>query len=580
MRLWPNNCYFSIIERNASSISAILNVEMHKVRKTLSKTNRFKALLASGYFPEELPPPFNTLQFAVKRESILKAWQAAATNYPKSSPEIYSLPNIKKVRRNLSIVNPVAQLFLAKIISENWVIIRKHLETSPYALQVPEINLDGGRAVPRPDFPFAGIKHNEISANYDYALISDISRFYGTLYTHTISWAFYGKAQSKRTMHTSAFQTSLGNSLDVAVRKGQDNQTIGIPVGPDTSRIISEIIAVSIDDLIQKKLKVTMNGAVRHVDDWYFGFDNFGDAENAVSTLAEASRVYEFELNSEKTKIIHSASTVDDLWPTDLREFKFLRGRVKQSKSIKHYFIKAFQYAQTLPEKNVLSYAVNRSKKIRVMKANWHEYETFLLKAARSNQTVISSVVQILVSYNSKSYELGKDRIKKLIDDLIRKNSPIAHHSEVAWSLFLAKALNINISDDVLGNISKLESSVCALLALDLQSKGLISRKLNTSLWRRSMNSAGLKSNMWLLAYEAHIKGWLAVSNNNYVDNDSYFSILKAKKVSFYDTEKNIVLIDKEKPIKRSSEFLDYLAKLDTSEIPEIRDAYGSTGYY
>ena len=153
---------------------------------------------------------------------------------------------------------------------------------------------------------------------------------------------------------------------------------------------------------------------------------------------------------------------------------------------------------------------------------------------------MISSVVQILISYNFKYFDLGKDRIKKLIDDLIRKNSPIAHHSEVAWALFLAKALNINIADDVLGNLSKLESSVCALLALDLRANGLVSQKLNTSFWRRSMDSDGLRSNMWLLAYEAHIKGWLDGRTSDYVDNDSYFSVLKAKKISFYDTLKKI----------------------------------------
>ena len=140
-----------------------------------------------------------------------------------------------------------------------------------------------------------------MSAKFEHALVSDVSRFYSTLYTHAIPWALHGKDWCKRNLHSSSFNTSLGNRLDVAVRKGQDNQTIGIPVGPDTSRILAEIIGVSIDQYVRENLGIDQTRAFRNIDDWYIGFDNAGEAEDAIATLATGCRTFELELNADKT---------------------------------------------------------------------------------------------------------------------------------------------------------------------------------------------------------------------------------------------------------------------------------------
>ena len=176
-------------------------------------------------------------------------------------------------------------------------------------------------------------------------------------------------------------------------------------------------------------------------------------------------------------------------------------------------------------------------------KENWRMYESFILKAARSNATVIPVVVQILTSYNHNGFDLDKGRITKLIDDLITKNAPLGHHAEVAWALFLAKALNLIISKGAAKAVSGLESAVCALLALDIRENGLIEGSLDTGLWEQSMVDQGLSSNMWLLAYEADLKGWLEGKPKDFVDQNQYFCILKKKKISFYDKDLQAVVV-------------------------------------
>jgi hypothetical protein len=533
----------------------------------MSKSSRLRALLANGYFPEELPPPFQTADFAKYRQSIGTAWGALQQDYPKSTPEVFSFPRQHGWRRDFSIVNPIAQYHLSKLISDNWIAIKAAINPS-FSAQKVALYEDGRRAVPKPDFELVRLRHAEVSALYDYVLVADISRFYGTLYTHAIPWALHTKAWCKTYLNTPPYNTALGARLDRAVRKGNDNQTIGIPIGPDTSRILSEIAASSVDRVLEQQLSIDDARAVRHVDDWYIGFDSLGEAESAMASLAAACRDLQLEIHPEKTRCLHIPRETPPPWSAALRSMIFAKWPVAQRRSIEHFFSEAFHFAAIYKQDNVLGYAVSRTRNLKVHADNWHTYETFLLRAARSNSTTLPHIVQILVSYNASGYTLDKPRIRKLIIDLIRNAAPMAFHAEVAWALFLAKGLGIALPASSLQPVCELESSVCALISLDLRSRGLVEGTLDTSLWEQSMNAAGLVSNMWLLSYEADIKGWL-VGTASHVTVHPYFRELKSRGVSFYDTARNVPHIKKAKPKPPSDELSKLLAIWSQTSAPQ-----------
>ncbi len=513
--------------------------------------DRLKALLERGYFPAELPPPFNTKDLAKHRAYVDTQWSTLG-DPPRTSYATYSFPRVRKLRRVLAITNPISQFYLCKLIAHNWPELSKHIRRSKCALAVLKISAQEDRAVSPPDFGLVALRRSEISARFDHTLVSDFSRFYGTLYTHAIAWALHGKIWCKNNLHSVTFKSSLGNRLDIAVRKGQDNQTIGIPVGPDTSRIISEVVAVAIDIKVQEALNLNQSRALRHVDDWYIGFDGAGEAEDAISAVAVASREFEIELNTEKTKTLNLVTTVEAVWPNEIRRFYFPPGKSPQQRALEHFFTIVFHHAAANPEENVIDFALKRTRGVSISRENWRLYETFLLKAARSNGTVLPGCIQVLVNYNFRGFPLDKDRISKLINDLIREHAPLGNTAEVSWALFLAKGLKLKIDKSAANLVSSLENPVCALLALDLKKRKLIGQ-LDTRLWRRSMNADGLKSGMWLLAYEADIKGWLIGTPPDFVDVHPFFSVLKSKKVSFYDEKKNVSGLTKRVPKKPSS---------------------------
>lgn len=543
----------------------------------MSKSERLKALLAVGYFPEELPPAFTTAEFAKYRRAIGDAWAALPNypRYPRTNPERFSIPKVTDWRRELAIVNPIAQYHVAKLIADDWQKIRKHLTSCSFGVEEVEINFDRDRAVPTPDFRLVSLRHSEISAIHNHALVADISRFYGTLYTHAIPWGLHGKAWAKANLNnTAVYAPSLGARLDKAIRKGQDNQTIGIPVGPDTSRIIAEIVAVSIDARVQAELQLAAESIVRNVDDWYIGFDNAGQAEEAIAVLAAAARDYELEIHPEKTKVVNSATEVQAVWPTALRQSPISSEFSEQSKTIDHYFAQAFHYAAEYKRSNVLRYAVNLLRSVDILKVNWPQFETYLLKAARANATTIPMVVHLLALYNSKGFPVKKDRVGKFIKDIIAKCGPSAAHYEIAWALFLAKMLRITLPADWVLPITKLESSACALILLDLRQMGLIDGVIDVSLWTQAMTVKGLESNLWLVAYEADLKGWLTPPTAGFVQNHPYFAELRRRNVSFYDKERRLKNVRRSKPKKPSDAFVRHMAALRRSEKGEIDAQY------
>jgi hypothetical protein len=71
---------------------------------------------------------------------------------------------------------------------------------------------------------------------------TNISRFYHSLYTHSVAWAFHGKDVAKKDRKIDSSKVYF-NRLDFILRQGQDGPTIGIPVGPDASRYVAQLLA-------------------------------------------------------------------------------------------------------------------------------------------------------------------------------------------------------------------------------------------------------------------------------------------------------------------------------------------------
>ena len=66
--------------------------------------------------------------------------------------------------------------------------------------------------------------------------------------------------------------------MDRVVQNGQDGQTKGIPMGPDVSLAIAEVLLTDIDKSISKEIG---NNYFRIMDDYEFAFDTYSEAGSA-----------------------------------------------------------------------------------------------------------------------------------------------------------------------------------------------------------------------------------------------------------------------------------------------------------
>ena len=168
-------------------------------------------LLERGYFPVQLPPGFTTASFASGRQAFEKKWRRG--NPPATLPAKYSVARSSYYRRMTSLVNPIGFYFLAKEIDAYWPQIENHYAESQLSKSVPSL---GGtlRAIQLRKFSELYEEKITSAAGFQYALVTDLTSFFPTIYTHTVPWALHTKVIAKQ-MRKEGTPEYFGNSLDV-----------------------------------------------------------------------------------------------------------------------------------------------------------------------------------------------------------------------------------------------------------------------------------------------------------------------------------------------------------------------------
>jgi hypothetical protein len=326
----------------------------------------------------------------------------------------------------------------------------------------------------------------------------------------------------------------VGNLIDDAVRQTQDQQTLGIPVGPDTSDLISELLGVALDlELLETNPDLETAG-VRFVDDYYLYFATRRSAESALAELHRAASHFAVEINPLKTSIRDLPEALQPGWKADLRSRMI--GAEQERGDLLSFFSTAYENFAKYPGNNVLKYAVKHSTSHTISHDNWKLYESFLLGGLVSEPGLAPTVAPILVKYWKEGYEFDIQKLMLSLAEVSYYHARLRQGFEVAWALWLCKLFSIQLPEKSLGEVSQIDDPIVALLALDLRANGLADT-LDASVWLKHMQADQLYSENWLLAYEASVKGWLASDDGtDYVAADNFFGILSQNGVEFYDT--------------------------------------------
>jgi hypothetical protein len=499
-----------------------------------TKSERFRRLVSHGYFAPELPPCFVSDDLARNRQFVIRGIEALPPIRGKpvyhrfiTEPSWFYFPRFGKDDRRHGVPNPISYLLLAKVIADNYVDLRKRAKKSGISASPPVFDWSGPRALMRSSVDLRDDFRVDLSSRREEFVSADIRAFFHSIYTHAIPWAIYGKPWAKANRDLKHY----GNLIDLLCRNSQDGQTIGLAVGPDTSRLIAEVVASAIDVELREKLKVSGRDASRYIDDYTISSATDQSGESLIAALRQSTAQFELELNSEKSAVYPTSFRQNTGWKQAVRTH-IPRGTPSHS-DIQHFFYEIGRICAAHPEINVEKFALQNARSAFVRADGWKGIQSNLISSYRRNSSLISFLVEMFILRQVERSDVDLGNVRDFVEHRIPVLAQANRTGEIIWLLFLAIRLNINLPAARLAPLSEIENSMIALLVVCAGSQRLIQGAMDFQVWDRSLKGDGLKGPMWLYAYESVAGGIRPRANAAFIERDSLFSLLHTKKIRF-----------------------------------------------
>lgn len=437
--------------------------------------------------------------------------------------------------RIFSIAHPLVQIPLHKYILDNVdKILEEQIEdnniycsNSKYYYQDGEIYVEydyngnelissGIDAILQKKYKDAFMKKHILSRGKYYKLYLDISNFFHSIYTHTISW------------EVNENKKDIFDNLDMLMRTQNNNETKGIIIGPYSSGLFSEIIMSKID---RKMLDFIKNNKfdvsyVRYVDDIEMYSDNKIELDKCLSKIEKELLKYKLDVNHSKTSVC---------------EFPFLQMITQSSKNV--YQLKerllSNKYDDDLEKVEDIIMEINNFLQ------NGHSNAKYLLSVLKSlvndndifegiddhimwilidyllnvifKYQILTEIVSLLIISILDKYE-QIDKIQFIDKAIIKRNSKKDTTKEIVdiWITYIICLFNLEsfIINDYFKTIIK-ESEICSVMILNYyyhnnkieENKDIIKDFLNDiklslkSKYDSNWLNASWLSKHWLLFY-------------------------------------------------------------------------------
>ena len=530
--------------------------------------------MSSGYFPSELPPVFTTADFGYHIDAIVQDWTnknlikkktkfldkrrgerdvkrrgSFTYSIAATESEVISKPKRGYERRNLNIVHPLPQALLSMEVSTNWKSLQKWLSRQQFSENKIRLGSKYIRSIKEINFPLHNAKKWYLEATADWVVTTDITRFYPSIYTHSIAWAAYGRNNVKRDLKV--YQGSLADRIDFLVRHCNRNQTIGIPIGPTTSRIIAEIISSRIDQdyietcvrdsFVLPKHASRMHERIdRMQDDWIVGVNSFEDAERVLSTISKVYRAYGLDINGSKTSINRILLQRPETWISELRGFLSHREGYLKGRRLREFIDLTLLLQSQNPSAPVVSYALSVMDRNMIVGNEIQKIESFLIRSAAIAPLALDRICKLMLRLHRRTRALSTKRIGKRFVQLLEVALEKGHDYEVIWLLFTLRGLKCPINTrSICEATENIQSATIPLLMLDMNSKGLVHWKLPIGVWQSQITKESIRTDWtWLLAYEGIRNGWLSDPHN--LMNEPLFEPLNRRGITFYNSDASI----------------------------------------
>jgi hypothetical protein len=509
-----------------------------------TKSERLRRLLSHGYFAPELPPCFISQDLAKYRKFVLDGIEAMQPIKGKpafyryiSEPSWFYFPRFGKDDRRHGVPNPLAYLLLARIVADNYIKMRTAAKNSQISSSPPIFDWNGPRALVRPSIDFRDDFRVDLSSRREEFVGADIRAFFHSIYTHAIPWAIHGKAFAKLNRGAQHF----GNLIDLLCRNAQDGQTIGLPVGPDCSRLIAEVIASAIDASLRTKVGVGPRDASRYIDDYTISSGANYSGSILIAALRQASAEYELELNNDKSVILPTSSRQNTGWKQEVRSY--VPSRASGDDEFQHFFYRVGRICDEHPDTNVEKYAFQNARVAFVTATSWTKVQNQLITAYRRNPSLVAFLVEVTLLRQVEQDDVDLLQLAEFLEHRLPILARENRTGEIIWFLFLVARLRIRLSAHCFEPLTEIDNSMIALLSALCMNRQLVQGAIDFTKWNRALSNDGLRSGMWLYAYESVALGINPQPSVGFIETDPYFSLLHSKNVRFLSIDSGFTSI-------------------------------------
>ena len=352
----------------------------------------------------------------------------------------------------------------------------------------------------------------------------DISEFYKSIYTHTLSAIKLGIDDAKKSFLRNSQEEDYRKyvALDDRIRRLNGARTNGILVGPYMSRVISEAILARVD-IEMREAGFTF---VRYADDYEIAVYKADELEDVISKTVAILERYSFRINNEKTiyekypfymfsnyekiirQLVGKDKTIDSVEVVELFN-KFLQMEKSGEKGAVRYLLKTYKNEYHVEDKQL--------------------YASYLLNVLCNDEKALGLVCKIMI------YEYKMNRIEldahfyDVITDKLQYEIKKRHDLEIIWLTYLLKYTDFQITHEWLKKIIESRSDLAIIIILEE--------------WAEELDVADVEwcwenLNSWILLYQIALhypeKREKFYEKLEIVHNQNFYNKLFEKNFTFY----------------------------------------------
>lgn len=293
--------------------------------------------------------------------------QATRRRYPQTVPFQYSIRHKMNDFRSLAIMHPRAQADIVEFYRAHADLMVYYASRSPYSLRHPfrrarysivrdwlferRRNVGAHGVVEEDKYEYEWLRsfftyeryanvftfydspeYRRCERKYGYLAKADVAKCFDSIYTHSITWATHGRALVKENLGAS--DATFGGQFDALMRSLNHDETSGVLIGSELSRIFAEIVLQAIDNEIFRALEqegLTYQRdyeILRYVDDYFVFLGDPAKRDRVLAVIAEQLRPYKLHLNASKEEGEHTP-WASPLTVAKRRVQKLVKGAVK-----------------------------------------------------------------------------------------------------------------------------------------------------------------------------------------------------------------------------------------------------------